>query len=149
MKSIRIILIALGLSVPFMVSAQTDIDALRYSQSSLAGTARFVGLGGAFGAVGADFSSLSENPAGIGLYRHSEFTFTPSVYAEQTSSTFLNQTGVDNKFNFNIGNLGLVFSKPLSNDNATDGWKSISFAVGYNRLNNFNTRTSYEGTNKE
>jgi len=55
-------------------SAQSDADALRYSQTSLAGTARFTSMAGAFGALGGDFSSIAINPAGLGIYRKSEFT---------------------------------------------------------------------------
>lgn len=36
------------------------------------GTARFVGMGGAMGALGADISTMSWNPAGTGLYRKSD-----------------------------------------------------------------------------
>ena len=49
------------------LNAQNEVDALRYSRLSVVGTARYSGLGGAFGALGADFSTLSVNPAGIGL----------------------------------------------------------------------------------
>lgn len=147
MKKILCILLAFGCYSPVFVSAQSDIDALRYSQSSLTGTARFVSMGGAFGALGADFSSLSYNPAGIGLYRKSEFTFTPSVYFEKTTSNFLSTQGVDNKSNFNFGNFGMVFAKRLSRNDSTPGWKSINFGIGYNRLNNFHSRSAYQGIN--
>src|SRR3954466_4771231 len=103
MKKITFILVGFSIYIPSLIFAQSDIDALRYSQSSLTGTARYVSMGGAFGALGADFSSLSYNPAGIGLYRKSEFTFTPSIYAEKTTSDFLGTSGSDSKFNFNIG----------------------------------------------
>ena len=36
------------------------------------GTARYVGMGGALGALGADLSVMSSNPAGTGLYRKSD-----------------------------------------------------------------------------
>jgi len=148
MKKTAYIFIFLGLSTPAWVLGQSDADALRYSQTSLTGTARFVSMGGAFGALGADFSALSYNPAGIGLYRKSEFTFTPSLYTEQTTSYFQGQSGINDKSNFNFGDIGFVFAKPLSRDNATEGWKSLNFAIGYNRLNNFHTRSFYEGVNK-
>ena len=32
-------------------------------------------MGGSFGSLGGDFSNLSFNPAGIGLYQNSELTF--------------------------------------------------------------------------
>lgn len=40
------------------------------------GTARYVGMGGALGALGADLSTMSFNPAGIGLYRKSDIALT-------------------------------------------------------------------------
>ena len=54
------------------VFAQSAIDAYRFSQPDLRGTARFMGMGGAFGALGGDLSTLSQNPAGIGVYRSNE-----------------------------------------------------------------------------
>ena len=40
----------------------------------LSGTARYVGMGGAMEALGADISTIGTNPAGIGLFRHSTAT---------------------------------------------------------------------------
>ena len=51
--------------------AQSVWDAAKYSQASIFATARSTGFGGALGSVGGDFSSLSVNPAGIGIYRTS------------------------------------------------------------------------------
>ncbi|MDD2323034.1 MAG: hypothetical protein PHT77_09410, partial [Bacteroidales bacterium] len=66
-------------SISFLV-AQTAEDALRYSRITFGGTARSMAMAGAFGALGADFSTLSTNPAGIGVYNKSIVSFTPSVY---------------------------------------------------------------------
>ena len=60
----RLSIIMFSLLVTFILNAQNETDALRYSQIFPAGSARFAGLGGAFGAIGADFSTLSFNPAG-------------------------------------------------------------------------------------
>ena len=40
------------------------------------GTARFVAMGGALGALGADLSVIGSNPAGMGLYRKSDISLT-------------------------------------------------------------------------
>ena len=65
--------------------AQNEIQALRYSQYTLFGTARYQGMGGAMDALGGDFSAASVNPAGLGIYRKSEASFTPSfVIASST-----------------------------------------------------------------
>ena len=130
------------------VFAQTDVDALRYSGTAITGTARFSAMSGAFGALGGDFSSISINPAGLGIYRTSEFTITPSIYVGATNSDFLNNSTSDNKYNFNLGNLGLVYTSKLKAENSTPGWKSWSFGFGYNRISNFHNRTYYEGKNR-
>ncbi len=46
------------------------------STSDVIGTARYVGMGGALGALGADISAISSNPAAIGMYRRSDIALT-------------------------------------------------------------------------
>src|SRR4051812_2532502 len=97
-KTIQTILISGLITFTFsQVMAQTDVDAFRYTGSSISGTARFTSMSGAFGALGGDFSSLSTNPAGIGIYRSQEFTFTPSIYGSNTQSLFLGNRSSENK----------------------------------------------------
>ena len=43
------------------------------------GTARFVGMGGAMGALGGDISTIGTNPAGIGIYRSNDAMLTLSL----------------------------------------------------------------------
>ncbi len=123
------------------------MDALRYSQITFGGTARYMGTGGAFGALGADFSTLSVNPAGIGLYKSSEFSFTPSIYINKTESNFYNGLGEDIKYNFNFSNIGIVMN--FETNKKDDGWKNIQFGFGINRLGNFNNRTVITGNNPQ
>ncbi|MFI5219457.1 MAG: OmpP1/FadL family transporter [Bacteroidia bacterium] len=125
--------------------AQSDIDAMRYSQVQLAATARSLSMGNAFGALGADFSTLSTNPAGIGVYRKSEFTFTPAFGSTSTETSFFGNKSTDNKSNFNIGNLGFVWAYPKEKKS---GWKGWAFGIGYNKLNSYHSRSSYQGVNK-
>ena len=69
-RSIIYVVGALFLSMCAQVSAQTTIyDANRWMGRDLNGTARFVGMGGALGALGGDISTIGTNPAGIGIYR--------------------------------------------------------------------------------
>jgi hypothetical protein len=118
-----------------ILKAQNEIEALRYSQNFPYGTARSIGLGGAIGAVGGDFTSLSVNPAGIGLYRGSEMTISPSIQWVNTSSEFLGNSYTEERYNFNLGNAGFVFNFKTGKEK---GWISTNFGFGYNRLNNFN-----------
>ena len=78
MKKI-VLSVMLTLAVIAGAFAQNDLDAFRFSQTNWEGTARFMGAGGAFGAIGGDFSSLSTNPAGIGVFKKTEFSLTPLV----------------------------------------------------------------------
>ena len=75
----KFFLTLLSVSLFYYSNAQTEIDALRYSRNDIVGTARFSAMAGAYGALGADFTTLSYNPAGIGFYQFSELTFTPSI----------------------------------------------------------------------
>ena len=51
------------------LSAQGLFDALRFSDNSINGTARYMSMAGAFGALGGDPTSIMDNPAGLAIYR--------------------------------------------------------------------------------
>lgn len=51
--------------------AQETYQDTKFAENSLTGTARYVGMGGAMEALGADISTISSNPAGLGLFRKS------------------------------------------------------------------------------
>lgn len=127
-------------------AAQNEVDALRYSQNFFSGTARSVSMGGAFGALGGDFSTISTNPAGLGIYRSSEFMFTPTFTYNTTSSSYLDGTLDDYKFRMNFSNLGFVGTHVSGRE---DGWITTNFGFGYNRLADFNRYVKIEGVNNE
>lgn len=128
--------------------AQDENDAYRYSNTSVYSTARSMGIGGAVGALGADFSSLSVNPAGIGVYRRSEFTFTPSVKINNSNSSYLGVSTADNASQFSINNLGVVFTSAAEGKRyERSKWKATSFGIGINRIADFNQNYTYKGFN--
>lgn len=129
--------------------AQNAGDALRYSRLFNGGTARYMGMGGAFGALGADFSVLSSNPGGIGVYKSSDFSFTPSVHVGAANSTYNGMTGSDNKANFALANAGYVYTKRLSSRENAPGFRYFQFGTGLNRINDFNRRYLMQGENLE
>ena len=51
----------------------TDLLELSQTQFNF-GTARSMAMAGAFTSLGADLSSMSINPAGLGMYRHSDLS---------------------------------------------------------------------------
>ena len=134
--------------LPLSVKAQNEVDALRYSQVTGAATARALSLGGAGGSYGGDFSSLSINPAGIGIYRSSEVMFTPTLRVNTMNGSYLGTNSSDNNTRFGIGNLGGVFTTKLNKrKGSSDGWQTISFGAGYNRVADFNQHGYYAGNN--
>jgi hypothetical protein len=125
------------------IKAQTHADALRYSQPIIGGTARSIAMGGAFGALGGDFSTLSTNPAGIAVYRGSEFTFSPEFYNATTNARYYSKETKESKFNVNLSNLGYVAS--FSEDNGI--LKAVNFGIGFNRIANFHRNSVIAGDN--
>jgi hypothetical protein len=146
MKKILIIS-ALILTAAATALSQTSTDALRFSRIDIGGTARYMGLSGAFGALGADFTTASTNPAGLGLYKTSEFIITPSVHIGSVKSNFNGFAGSDQRANFYLGNVGLVMTSKVKSDPNKPGWRYVIFSTGLNRLNDFNNRYDMSGTN--
>ena len=62
--------------------------------SDLFGTSRFVAMGGAMGALGADISVMSSNPAGLGVFSKNEASLTAgaSWLSENTASEYSGST---------------------------------------------------------
>ena len=144
----RLLIILLWLSSINVLFSQTAEDALRYSRIFNSGTARCQGLGGAFGAVGGDFSSITTNPAGLGFYSSSEFTISPFLRLANSSSTFNTETNTDNHLNLGMENLGLVFHLS-GNSKSNSGFRGFNVGFGVNRENDFNNRIFMEGTNNK
>ncbi len=144
----RIITLFLAAAFCQMAQGQTEADALRYSQLTTGGTARVQAIGGAAGSLGGDVTSLSVNPAGIGLYKTNEFDFTPGLLSASNQSNYLGTSASASKSNFYIANAGIIFaSNPTGADQA--GWKNITFGISVNRLANFNGNIYYTGTNSQ
>ena len=129
--------------------AQNEEDVLRYSTYDITGTARYMGLAGAYGAIGADFSTLSRNPAGIGLYKKSEFTISPSLFFGNTESAYLGSMLEDGKNNFALGNLGIVVAGAPADRLDRNPVENYQFGFGLNRLKDFNNRIIIEGLNDQ
>ena len=53
--------------------AQETYQDTKLVENELNGTARYVGMGGAMEALGADLSTISTNPAGLGLFRSNQY----------------------------------------------------------------------------
>lgn len=131
--------------LPHLTHAQGVTDALRYSNQESIGTARSLGAGSALGALGADFSVISTNPAGLAWYRASEFTITPSIFSTKVNTQITsfadNPVSKDSRNNFVLSNFGIV----VASQPASPGWKQVNFGIGLNRVADFNQRSFFEG----
>jgi len=139
----KLLFTLLSILLLYNSNAQTEIDALRYSQTDIVGTARFSAMAGAYGALGGDFTTLSYNPAGIGFYQFNELTFTPAIGNVVATTYFGGGKNEDEKFHSNFSNFGYVVSSPKSSKE----WKRINLAFGYNRTANYKKRTYISGEN--
>ena len=134
---------------------QNELDAFRHSQFGLSGTARSLGMAGAYSAVGADLSSATNNPAGLGVYRSSSFVISPMISFVNSKSEFLGETDNKSSSYFDLPSLGMVFHKQNFYDNGREivevnqGLKSYTFAIGYNRMESYDRELSVTGYNTE
>jgi hypothetical protein len=145
MKKLSVTLI-LGIVCTNLSFAQNEIDALRYSMIHFGGTARYQGMAGAFGALGADLSVMATNPAGLARYTKSEFSFTPGYYDVGSETTYEGNLLSDRKGNLNISNIGIVGAHRFT-DNDHTNWKSMQIGMSYNRLANFHNNITINGDN--
>ena len=122
--------------------AQNADDALRYSQIFYNGTARFISMGGAFTALGGDLSTLTQNPAGIAVFRSSEFAISPQLFHTNTSANF-NGLSKDYLYNFNLGQIGVVGS--IISGGGESGLVSLNVGYSFNKTNNLNTAVTIDG----
>ena len=124
------------------LDAQNAMQALRYSQYAPFGTARYAAQAGAIGALGADLTSMVTNPAGLGFYRSSEFSISPSFYWVNTSSDFYGYGATDSQLRFHLASLSMVNARTMGQGSGIVG---AAFGFGYNTLANFNKNVYIQG----
>lgn len=126
----RIILLSGLLILGLRSHSQNDVDAIRYSRYGINGTSRFMGLGGAFGAIGADLSCAAYNPAGLALYRKGEITFSGGLRTT-------NNEGIINSKSSSISNAGFAFN----NFGILGGWEAKNDKESRNIISFTNSQT--------
>jgi hypothetical protein len=136
-----------GLFASFLsVQAQGEFDVLKYSQTDISGSARYVAMSGAFGALGGDISVLGNNPAGIAVYRSSEISVTPSVKYTNAKSDFNgNNNNVTDWSGHLINNFGYVGSFRTYDESAIS---NFNIGISFNRIKDFNRTTTITGSNR-
>ena len=109
-------------------AAQETYENAKIAWSDLSGTARYVGMGGAMEALGADISTIGTNPAGIGLFRKSQANISLGLVSQQDGKAF----GGGHTTNMSFDQLGFVYSSRTS----STGY--VNFGFNYHKSRNFN-----------
>lgn len=133
-QTISILFLALA-ALP--ASAQETYQDTKLVENELNGTARYVGMGGAMEALGADISTISSNPAGIGLFRKNQVTVSGGLVTQggdaTTSPAFngiqLNYSG--NKTNASFDQVGFVWAHRINKRSY------LNFGFNYHKSRNF------------
>lgn len=115
--------------------AQETYENTNLLNPDLNGTARYVGMGGAMDALGADISTISTNPAGVGLFRRSSVNVSAGLnsQAEAGESRYADAT------NASFDQIGLVWA------NTWDGEHFLNFGFNYHKSKNLNQILNVEG----
>lgn len=118
-------------------------DAVRYAQDNLNGTARFRAMGGAFGALGGDLSSINVNPAGSAVFSNNQIAITFTNFNTNNDSNYFGTKTSENDNSFEMNQMGgvFVFKNPYGD------WKKFSFGVNYENANNFDNSVFSAGVN--
>lgn len=135
MKRNRLFILAAAmLTASSAMQAQTSYEAAALLDTDLGGTARFVGMGGAMSALGADISTMGTNPAGIGLYRSWDLSlsFGGNWVTQRTSSNDTRNRSFDSYGTFD--NAGIVFTNKVSNEKLL---RFVNFGFNYRNVKRF------------
>ena len=130
----KLYLFAVMVFVAMQVKAQNDIANLdtyigaQLTTEDLNGTARYVGMGGAMEALGADISTIGSNPAGLGLFRSNQVSGSFGLVMQSDAKSFNNGS----KTNASFDQLGIVLA-------TRSGMHSyLNFGFNYHKNRNFN-----------
>ena len=117
------------------MQAQTSYEAAALLETDLNGTARYVGMGGAMSALGADMSTMSTNPAGTALYRSwdAAISFGGNGVAQYTESN--SERARSFKAYGSFDNAGVVIANKRSN---ADALRFVNFGFNYRNVKRYN-----------
>lgn len=145
----KILIAALLTGFALQGYAQDFLDLKRYSTIRQFGTARSMGMGGAVGATGIDFSVSLINPASLAQLRTNQIQGTVGLNFTNNQANYMNNNVLDNRFNFSIPNIGIVLSEVLMErgKEKKKGLVSYSVGFGFNRVNDFSRNLTIDANN--
>lgn len=124
----RLFVVMITVMGTLSMTAQETYENAKLITPELNGTARYIGMGGAMEALGADISTMSTNPAGIGLFRRSNVSLSFGVVSQQDAVDFDGASSTKMSFD----QAGFVYTMRTD----VDSW--INFGFNYHKNRNFN-----------
>ena len=125
--NMRYLFLAIAVLFTMSAVAQETYENTKLIDNDLNGTARYVGMGGAMDALGSDISTISTNPAGIGLFRRSMANLSFGLISQQGVKNFTS----GHKNNASFDQIGFVYA-------LRNGRNSfLNFAFNYHKSRNF------------
>ena len=121
--------------------AQNEVDVLRYSLSDPIGSIRTIGMGGAYGALGADLGSIGLNPAGIGMYRRGDIGGSAGIQSGNTRANLSFYSSSASKSATRIGSFGVAMTLPSVNPDCP----FVTIAIAHQKRNVWNNSMKIEG----
>ena len=109
------------------LAAQETYENAKLVGDDLNGTARYIGLGGAMEALGADLSTIGSNPAGLGLFRHSTASLSGSLVIQSGAPGYAS----GDKTRASFDQAGFVYALKTG-DNSF-----LNFGINYHKSKNF------------
>ena len=114
------------------MQAQETYESAELATEDLNGTARYIGMGGAMEALGADISTISTNPAGIGLFRRSWVGASAGLTIQKGDSYNNSVYSDKGKTNADFNQMGFVFAMQTAQNSY------FNFGFNYHKRRNFN-----------
>ena len=144
MKTKYIVVAALASLMTLPVAAQETYQDTKLIDNDLNGTARYVGMGGAMEALGADISTISTNPAGLGLMRKGQVSLTGGLVSQSDASNDLRYRDISVRINGNQTNasfdqIGIVYPVRFM------GQSRLTLGFNYHKSRNFDQILSAGG----
>lgn len=132
----RYVFTAVLAAMAMAATAQETYQDAKLMTGDLNGTARYVGMGGAMEALGADISTISTNPAGLGLFRRGQVTISGGMISQGDAETSFSYNGIQasingNKTNMSFDQIGVVLPLRLGKDDY------LNLGFNYHKSRNF------------
>ena len=130
-----VIIFNLQFSFSNLIHAQETYESAQIATEDLNGTARYIGMGGAMEALGADISTMGTNPAGIGLFRRSWIGISggATIQNGQENRNTMANIGRDKGItNADLNQIGFIYSNKFSYNS------HFNLGFNYHKSRNFN-----------